>query len=42
MEQISIVKKRSRVLPVVITLLIVALLILAALYVIGDVPAGTV
>ena len=42
MEQISIVRKRSRVVPVVVTLLIVALIILAALYFIGDAPAATV
>jgi hypothetical protein len=41
MEQIAIVKKRSRVWPTIITLLIVALVILAALYFIGDTPPPT-
>ena len=38
MEQISIVKKRSRVMPAMIALLIVVLIVLAAMYFLGDAP----
>jgi hypothetical protein len=41
MEQIAIIKKRSRLLPTIIALLIVALVVFAALYLIGSAPAPT-
>jgi hypothetical protein len=39
MEQLSIVRKRSRVWPIVIALIVVALLVGAALWFLGDQPA---
>lgn len=39
MEQISIVKKRSRITPMIVILLLVILAVLAALYFVGDAPA---
>jgi hypothetical protein len=36
MEEISIVKKRSRAWPIVVTILVLALILLAAFWFIGD------
>jgi hypothetical protein len=38
MEEITIVKRRSRVWPILLTLLVLALIVLAALWVMGDRP----
>jgi hypothetical protein len=38
MEEIAIVKRRSRVWPILLTLLLVALVVLAALWMMGDRP----
>ena len=38
MDEISIVKRRSRLLPIVLTLLVVAILILAALWLMDMLP----
>ena len=41
MEQISIVKKRSRVWPMLFVLIVLALIVLAAMYFVGDAPPAT-
>jgi hypothetical protein len=38
MEEITIVKRRARLLPVLLTLLVVAFLVLAALWMLGMLP----
>lgn len=38
MEEISIVKRRSRVWPILITLFLLALIVLAAVWMMGDRP----
>ncbi len=39
MNEITIVRRRARVLPILLTLLVVALLILAGLWMLGMLPA---
>jgi hypothetical protein len=41
MEQITIVRKRNRVWPLVLAVLVVALIVVAALYLIGSTPETT-
>jgi hypothetical protein len=40
MEEITIVKRRSRVWPILITLFLLALIVLAALWMMGDRPVS--
>jgi hypothetical protein len=40
MEEITIVKRRSRVWPILVTLFLVALIVLAALWMMGDRPVN--
>jgi hypothetical protein len=38
MEELTIVKRRSRIVPILLTLLLVAILLLAALWMLGLLP----
>lgn len=42
MEQLPIVRKRVRIWPVLLALLVIAILVAAALYVMGDRPVNDV